>query len=158
MKNIHILTGEIKSGKTTRLMLWASSQKNIDGILQPVIEGKRFIYHIGSKTLKQLEIADEPNAIQIGNYKFSGTVFSWSQNVILSCFQKHLDWLVIDEIGPLELEGKGLEPAISEIFKQVNNLNGNVLCVVRNSILEEFIKHYNLQFKFQLFDFPLKKS
>jgi hypothetical protein len=53
MKNIYILTGEIKSGKTTQLMLWASPQKNIDGILQPVIEGKRFIYHLGSKTLKQ---------------------------------------------------------------------------------------------------------
>ena len=152
MKNIHILTGKIKSGKTTRLMLWASSQKNIDGILQPVIEGKRFIYHLGSKTLKQLEIADEANAVQIGNYKFSGTVFSWSQNVIVSCLQKDLDWLVIDEIGPLELEGKGLEPAITQIFSERDNFRGNILCVVRNSILEKFIQHYRIENSYEIFN------
>ncbi|MCL6100749.1 MAG: nucleoside-triphosphatase [Bacteroidetes bacterium] len=152
MKNIHILTGEIKSGKTTRLMLWASSQKNIDGILQPVIEEKRFIYHLGSKTLKQLETAEEPNAIQIGNYKFSGRVFSWSQNVIVSCLQKDLDWLVIDEIGPLELEGKGLEPAITQIFSERDNFRGNILCVVRNSILEKFIQHYRIENSYEIFN------
>ena len=152
MKNIHILTGKIKSGKTTRLMLWASSQKNIDGILQPVIEGKRFIYHLGSKTLKQLEIADEPNAIQIGNYKFSGTVFSWSQNVIVSCLQKDLNWLVIDEIGPLELEGKGLEPAITKIISERDNFSGNILCVVRDSILERFIHHYRIENSYEIFN------
>lgn len=152
MKNIHILTGGIKSGKTTRLMLWASSRKNIDGILQPVIEEKRFIYHLGSKTLKQLEIADEANAVQIGNYKFSGTVFSWSQNVIVSCFQQNLDWLVIDEIGPLELEGKGLEPAITKIISERNDFCGNILCVVRDSILEKFIQHYRIENSYEIFN------
>lgn len=151
MKKIYVLTGEIKTGKTTRLMLWASTQKNVDGILQPVVEDKRFIYHIGSKTLKLLEALAEIETIRIGNYNFSQNVFSWSQNVILSCFQKNLDWLVIDEIGPLELEGKGLEPAVTKIISERNNFAGEILCVVRESILEKFIDHYQLKNSFEIF-------
>ena len=159
IKKIHILTGEIKSGKTTKLMQWTAGKKNIDGILQPVIDEKRFIYHIGSRTLKileDLESKHENELVTIGKYKFRKSVFDWAQNILIDCIDKKLDWIIIDEIGPLELEGKGLEPGISNIFKLVDNLNGNILCVVRDSILEEFIEHYNLQFKFQLFELPLK--
>src|SRR3989339_1089105 len=139
IKKIYILTGEIKSGKTTKLMQWAAG-KNIDGILQPVIDDKRFIYHIGSRTLKileDLESKHESELVTIGKYKFRKSVFDWSQNTLIDCLDKKLDWIIIDEIGPLELEGKGLEPAISKIFMQVDNLNGNVLCVIRDSILEK---------------------
>lgn len=152
MKSLLILTGPVHSGKTTRLMQWAAAQKNIDGIFQPVIDDKRFIYHIGTRTLRVLETNDNNNAFVIGKYKFNIDVFNWSQNVLLEAIDKSLDWLVIDEIGPLELDGKGLEPVISKIFNQIDELNGNLLCVVRNSILEEFIKHYKLQSKFQLFE------
>lgn len=152
MKSLLILTGPVHSGKTTRLMQWAAAQKNIDGIFQPVIDDKRFIYHIGTRTLRVLETKDSNNAFVIGKYKFNIEVFNWSQTVLLEALNKNLDWLLIDEIGPLELERKGLEPVISKIFNQIDELNGNLLCVVRNSILEEFIKHYKLQSKFQLFE------
>jgi len=155
MKNIQILTGPVHSGKTTKLMQWASTQNNIDGIFQPVIDGKRFIYHISSRMLKILETTEtqlEEELIIIGKYKFRKSVFAWVQNILLDCLDKKLDWLIIDEIGPLELEGKGLEPAVSKIFKQIDKQNGNVLCVVRDSILEEFINHYKLQSKIQLFE------
>ena len=156
MKKIQILTGPVHSGKTTKLMQWAAVQKNIDGIFQPVIDGKRFIYHIGSRTLKILEAEgtlSEHELIIIGKYKFRQSVFDWAQNILLNCMDKKLDWLIIDEIGPLELGGKGLEPAISKIINQIDELNGNLLCVIRDSILEEFINHFKLQSKFQLFEF-----
>ncbi len=153
IKKIYILTGEIKSGKTTKLMQWTAGKKNIDGVLQPVIDEKRFIYSIGSRTLKILEATEtqpENELIIIGKYKFRKSVFDWTQNILLDCLEKKLDWLIIDEIGPLELEGKGLEPAVSKIFNQVNELNGNVLCVVRDSVLEKFIEHYMLENKYEL--------
>lgn len=133
-------------------MLWTLSQKKIDGILQPVIEDKRFIYHLGSKTLKQLEVADEADVVKIGIYKFSQKVFSWAQEVLLVCMQKDLDWLVIDEIGPLELDGKGLEPTITKIISERDKFDGNILCVVRDSILEKFIDHYQLNNSFEIFN------
>jgi nucleoside-triphosphatase THEP1 len=153
MGKVKILTGQVHSGKTTKLMQWAASKKNIDGILQPVIDEKRFIYHIGSRTLKILETAEnisENELIIIGKYKFRKSVFDWSQNILVDCLDRNLDWIIIDEIGPLELEGKGLEPVISKIFNQINKLSENLLCVVRDSILEKFVEHYRLESKYDL--------
>lgn len=155
MKKVFILSGPVHTGKTTRLMHWASSQKNIDGIFQLIIDEKRFIYHIASRTLKMLEvpanIGDE-QIIKIGDYHFSKKTFSWSQKILLDCLDKNLEWLIIDEIGPLELDGNGLEPIITRIFKGSEKSSGKILCVVRESILEKFIEHYKLQSKFQLFE------
>ncbi|NJD22730.1 MAG: hypothetical protein FIA82_08710 [Melioribacter sp.] len=156
-KKIFVLTGEIKSGKTTKLMQWAAGKKNIDGILQPVIDDKRFIYHIGSRTLKILETTEVlPNneLIVIGKYKFRKSVFEWSQNILLDCLNRKPDWIIIDEIGPLELEGKGLEPAISKLFSKRSHIEGNVIVVVRNTMLDKFAEYYNFQSEYQIFDFP----
>lgn len=155
MQEIFIYTGPIHTGKTTKLMQWASSQKNIDGIFQPVIEKKRFIYHIASRTLKPLETNDSHNTVSIGNYKFSSETFMWSKNVLLENFKKNFDWLIIDEIGPLELDGKGLEPAFSEIINERENLGGKILCVVRDTLLEKFLAHYKLKDNFKMFELPL---
>ena len=43
--------------------------------------------------------------------------FLWAQNALFNSLDKNLEWLIIDEIGPLELEGKGLEPARFNNFK-----------------------------------------
>ena len=152
MNKIRILTGEIKTGKTTRLMQWAASQKNIDGIFQPVINEKRFFYHIGSRTLKPLETTETENVTQIGKYNFSNQTFEWSQKILSECAAKKLDWIIVDEIGPLELHGKGLEPAVSKLLADRENTKAQILCVVRDSILEKFLMHYGLQNDYQIFE------
>jgi nucleoside-triphosphatase THEP1 len=157
-KNIFILTGPVHTGKTTRLMHWAASQNKIDGIFQPVIDDKRFIYQIASRTLKSLEVTTtdkDENIIKIGNYSFSKETFSWAQKFLLDCMSKNLDWLIIDEIGPLELEGKGLEPAVSIIINGRENVSAKIICVVREEILQKFIDHYKLQTSHDIFEIPL---
>ncbi len=157
-KKIFILTGPVHTGKTTRLMHWAASQKNIDGIFQPVIDEKRFIYHIASRSLKMLEVppnATDENVIKIGTYRFSKDVFIWAQNVLLNSLDKSLDWLIIDEIGPLEFDGNGLEPIITKIFEENEKFSGKILCVVRDSMLEKFVEQYGLKGRFEMFEFPL---
>jgi len=152
MRKINILTGEIRTGKTTRLMQWAASKKNIDGIFQPVIDEKRFVYHIGSRILKPLETTKTHKTTSIGKYNFSNDTFSWSQKILLDCLNKKLEWIIIDEVGPLELQGKGLEPALSEFFNKRNEIDAKILCVVRDSILEKFLVHYGLQNEYQFFE------
>jgi len=44
------------------------------------------------------------------------------------------DILVVDEVGPLELAGVGIWPALSAVLSQ----GARCLCVVRTTILEEF--------------------
>lgn len=153
MKKIHVLTGPVHTGKTTRLMHWASSQKNIDGIFQPIIDEKRFIYHIASRTLKMLESpsnSTDEKVIKIGNYRFSKDVFLWAQNVLLNSLDKNLEWLIIDEIGPLELDGNGLEPIITKIFEESEKFCEKILCVVRDSMIDKFVEHYKLEDTFEL--------
>ncbi|MEW6653332.1 MAG: nucleoside-triphosphatase [Bacteroidota bacterium] len=154
MSKLSILTGKIKTGKTTRLMHWAAAQKNIDGIFQPVIDDKRFIYHIGLRTLKPLETTGINNIISIGKYNFSNATFAWAQIILNDCLEKKLNWIVVDEIGPLELESKGLEPAITNLISHRNEIDAKVLCVVRDSILEKFLEHYCLQNDYQIFELP----
>ncbi len=155
MPKIKILTGPICSGKTTRIMQWASSQKNIDGIFQPVIEEKRFIYHIGSRTLKLLEaIGSTPKSsvVETGKYKFNKEVFVWAKKILKECFNKNLDWLVIDEVGPLELNGNGLEPVIAEIIGNRKKFVGDIVFVVRESLVEKFVERYNLGKNYEAFE------
>ena len=158
MKKVFILTGPVHTGKTTRLMHWAASQNKIDGIFQPIIDEKRFIYNIATRTLKMLEVPSytgDEKVIKIGNYRFSKEVFEWAQNVLLDCKGKKLEWLIIDEIGPLELEGKGLEPAITKIFMEGEKFSGKILCVVRDSMIDKFVEYYGLKGRFEMFEFPL---
>jgi nucleoside-triphosphatase THEP1 len=153
MDKIFILSGEVKSGKTSKLMLWAASQKLITGIFQPVIEDKRYIYNIDSKTLKPLETNDKDNSVLIGNYRFSNSTFDWAKDCLVNSLERKFNWLVIDEIGPLELQGKGLEPVVSKIFSHQEQLEGNILLIVRSALFEKFIKHYQLENKYELFEF-----
>ncbi len=154
MSTIKIFTGPTNSGKTTRLMLWAASQKNIDGIFQPLIEGKRCIYHMGSRTLKLLESVDssaETSIVKVGKYNFNNYVFDWAKDILKKIIIEKLDWLIIDEVGSLELDGKGLEPVISEIINY-KKFDGNIVFVVRKSLIKKFIDRFKLGNYYEIFE------
>lgn len=152
MSNIYIYSGPTQSGKTTKLMQWAAPQKNIDGVFQPVIENKRFLYNISSRSLKELEVEDGDDLISIGNYKFNNKSFLWAQEKLLEACKTKIDKLIIDEIGPLELDGKGLEPAISKILSDRSNFDFQIILVVREKLLNDFLKHYCLGESFKKFE------
>ena len=155
MNKIFIHTAAVHSGKTTNMFRFAAKNQNVDGILQPVIENKRFLYHINSRQLRLLEIdnpQNENDIMKIGKFKFSKETFAWAQKILTDSFQKKFNWLVIDEIGPLEIEGKGYEPALSKILLEYEKFNGNILLVVRKELLEKVKTHYNLGQSFHKFE------
>jgi len=125
-------------------MEWAASKKNVCGIFQPVIDDKRFVYHIDSRSLKALESGNEANSIIIGDYKFDLSTLEWARNNLMESYNKNPNWLIIDEVGPLELEGKGLEPVISKILTDCVNFKGRIIIVVREKILHRFLDHYKI--------------
>lgn len=87
---------------------------------------------------------NEKNIQQVGRYTFSGSAFDWANKVLLQTAQlPEIKLLVIDEIGPLELQGKGLAPAFDYI---INNLrpDQNLVLVIREKIAESIIMLYNL--------------
>lgn len=164
-KKIYIYTGKIKSGKTTNLFRWLASQRNVAGILQPVIEQKRFLYSIVDKTIIQFEVSDrdakELNAddiIKIGKYNFLKTGFEKAQNILKRDFNEPYDWLVIDEIGPLELNGTGLEPTVSEIISAKEEFHGHIIVVVRDEILSSFLTYYKINNDYEFFEINYKSD
>ena len=144
MNKILIYSGQIKSGKTTTLHEWAKEQNNIDGILAPVINNKRHLLRIMTNEKKLLEQNDfTDKIINIGKYYFSQSVFEWGQNQLLDSFNCKNEYIIIDEIGPLELRGEGLEPAVSKIISDKLN-SKKIILVVREKLVDEVIKHYKL--------------
>ena len=61
---IYILTGDIRTGKTTALLEWCKNCDDVDGLLCPDnAEGKRYFLEIKSKNEFELETEFETEGI-----------------------------------------------------------------------------------------------
>lgn len=144
-KRIKIVTGKVQTGKTTRLFTFTHSHDSVDGILAPIVNEKRKLFHLSSRTMKELEV-DEPNnnTISIGKYHFIKESFTWANEKLIESFNSYPEWLIIDELGKLELKGEGLHKATSFILKNKSELEINVILVIRDYLFEEMLKYYNI--------------
>jgi len=146
MKNtIKILTGKIHSGKTTSLFHFMNENDSVDGILAPIVNDKRKLYHISTKTMKDLEV-DTSNelTISIGKYHFINETFIWANEQLESSYKQHPEWLIIDELGKLELKGEGLHKSTKEILEDKSNYNTKIILVIRDYLIGDVLDHYNI--------------
>ncbi len=145
---IYILTGEVNSGKTTALRKWCNNIKRCGGILQPKINGERYITNIRTGEKKLLSVSKKTtnqNVISVGNYTFSNLTFTWARNVLLNEVKKNPPWFIVDEFGKLELKGLGLEPAVGTLINSVSaDTKTNMIIVIRDYLVGEFQKKYRL--------------
>ncbi|MCX8011356.1 MAG: hypothetical protein N3A61_09400 [Ignavibacteria bacterium] len=145
---IYIFCDKVHSGKTSRLMEWIKNLNNVDGILAPIVNGRRHLLAIKSNETRVLEISNpDVNAkiVSVGKYFFNEEVFKWGRQVLTKAFNSNIHWLIVDEVGILELDEKGLEPAIGVIINQAKlKFEINVVLVVRDSLVEDVIQKYNL--------------
>jgi len=146
-KKIYIVTGKIKSGKSTFVEKWIRSKSNVAGIIQPVINGERFIKNISSNNYKKLTTnIINSTTIKIGKYLFDSETFNWAKVQLNIAVKTKPEWLVIDEFGILELDGKGLEPEFTNILKRIKKQNHTKLLVmVRENLLDQFLDKYKLK-------------
>ena len=146
--NIYIVSKAIQTGKTTALFNWCKQQSNVAGILTPDVDGTRKLYDIKQKQVFDFETKEALPADEItpiGRFQFLTKGFKQAQQIILNGMCS--DYLVIDEIGRLELnESKGLEPTLGQVIKQYVSkaVNGNLVLVIRDYLLEACIKKYAL--------------
>ena len=139
-EQIFILTGEVHSGKTSKLLAWCQRRKDVYGILTPVIEGSRFFYDIHSREQFQMEAGYEDEGLAVGRFRFSKIGFEKAIAVLNDSIHKS-GWLVVDEIGPLELRGEGFSVVVRKI---VNERIGKTLFVVRKALVDEVIRYFQL--------------
>ena len=150
MKKLLIYTGPVQSGKSSKLLSFVQNRNDVCGILSPVIDGKKYLYDISSGENKLLE-ADasdgENNIIVIGKYKFNKKVFEWGRDVLKKASTQNHTYLIIDEIGRLEFEGKGFSPVADEIIIKKKSSIPKVLVVVRETLVTKFLEHFSLNLK-----------
>lgn len=150
-KNIYILSMPIQSGKTTGLQNWLSihPQKTISGFLTPDVDGKRKVLELPDNNIIDFEVAEAGNdIINIGRFYFKNTVFKSLKAAIKRYINSKPDWIVIDEIGPLEInKNDGFEPEFSTLVDQVKQADSKtkLLVVVRSSMLFDFLEKYQLK-------------
>lgn len=129
-RKLYMLTGPVQSGKTSALVNWAATRNEVSGILTPVVNGKRMFMDAETGNLFRMEAgAQEANSLQVGRFKFSKTQFEKAISIIEKAIDKK-GWLVIDELGPLELRKEGFYSIAS---KALASRKGPILLVVRDT-------------------------
>lgn len=149
--SIYIFTGPVHSGKTTELLHWCSQQNTIYGILMPDINGSRKILDLQTREIFDIECTDITNTNEpltsVGKFNFYTAAFSKANLIISAALKQKPGWLIIDEAGKLELEGKGFYPGMREAveFYSENTFPGNLLVTVRDSLYRDVIDFFNLK-------------
>lgn len=147
---IYILTGNIRTGKTTALLDWCKNRNDVDGVLCPDDDkGKRYFLNIKSKDTYPLAAnsdTENHNIISVGPFQFLKSSFQKANDYLLQSNEKsEYSYLVIDELGKLELKNIGLHDSAKSIITQhENSKSHHLILVVRESLLNEIITHYNI--------------
>lgn len=137
---VYILSAPIQSGKTTSLINWSAARKDVYGILTPVINRKRVFMNAQTREQFTMEATGEEESLTVGRFIFSKIGFNKAIKIIRDAIS--IDgWLVIDEIGPLELKGEGFY----EVLKDVLAIRREkILLVVREGLTGEVKKVFAL--------------
>ncbi len=142
---IYIFTGQIRSGKTSKLEEWAGKRRDAGGILMPVRSGKRYFFNISSGDQYPAESEKkETGVIRIGPYRFSEKGFNQANNEVLDSFGK-FNILIIDEVGRIELNNRGFAPSLNVIINEENKLKEiDLILVVREGLVEQVINNFGI--------------
>jgi len=141
---ILVLTGPVHSGKTSLLEKLVKDLKGrgvrVDGFLSlSVVKGGEILgYDLfdlrSEKVIPFIRKKGQLNWQRIGAYFFIPEALERAQQKVLEISKE--DFLVIDEVGPLEIQGRGIWPALSSALK---NPSLRCLLVVRHSILRDVL-------------------
>lgn len=134
-----IITGSTEAGKSTLCwqVLKNLNQKQVStcGVIT-LQNDKKWFYLITEKTKIPFEAQETEAFIPIGHFRIHKNNLKRAVNSIqagLDC-----DFMFVDEIGLLELQGGGYYPIINSVLKRKH---GNIL-VVRESLLDDFFSQY----------------
>lgn len=145
---VYLLTGQVASGKSTSLLEWAKCHSSVAGIIQYARGGERYIFSITSAEERMLSVdysVDGQYFIEIGKYRFSLKTLKWAGEEIEKSIFIKPRFLIIDEYGKLELEGKGLEPHISNAVEKLQrNEFTDLIIVIRDFLIEKAISSLHL--------------
>ena len=146
---ILIITGERQEGKTTfvKWLIKRLHTMNPSGFFTEVekVSEKRFGYYLvpvrtGERKLL-CSIKPETGNLKYGKFYFDETTFEKGRTILKQSINQNAGLIIIDEIGPLELGGKGWSSAIDELVKSSNI---PMIWTVRRSLAEKAARRWNV--------------
>ncbi len=149
---IHIICGETNQGKTEKINSIYLQGKSGDGfITKKLFHDKHFYgYEIirlssGQSSIHSVKSELFPHEkkpiYNCGAYSFHHDGFTFADFIIDEIISKNTNPVFIDEIGPLELEGKGHHDCFQKILKNCNT----VYFTVRNRSLKDVIDYFSIK-------------
>ncbi|MFM2156171.1 MAG: putative bifunctional molybdopterin-guanine dinucleotide biosynthesis protein MobB/MobA [Bacteroidota bacterium] len=145
MSNVIVLSGGVQSGKTTALLKHFSKLNAVGGFFCPDVNGKRMMFFTSEKRVVPFQIAQQEVAVSIGKFSFDDDVFNKACDILVNPLTLDNDWIIIDEIGPLELKERGYYQSLVKFFeiaKQKKDVT--ILLVVREHLVDDVISKFNL--------------
>lgn len=144
MVSTTIITGPVRSGKTTRLARWARERGDVGGVLSPDgPNGRTFVDPATGDTCAMENPGPDEAALVIGRFRFRAAAFEWANERLRAAAASGGGTpLVIDEIGPLELAGGGLHAGL---LAALDRPGGELLLVVRTHLVDEVRTKFGLQ-------------
>ncbi len=146
---IYILAGDIRTGKTRALEEWIGTWDSVKGILCPGNDDElRYLYNIETAENTPLQVSESAsNTIRVGKFHFLEDSFKLANYILIKTFEEgDFEFLVLDELGKLELKDKGLHPAASYIIGNYESSDSkNLLLVVRTNLVKDIIAHYGIR-------------
>jgi nucleoside-triphosphatase THEP1 len=150
---IHIVTGAIDEGKTRKMNEIYHQLRQGDGFLSNkiFIDPSTFtgyeIQRLGSGERIPLAYKAEyipavwDEAYRLGPYSFSREAFRFVDKMIDEIVGSDIEPVFIDEIGPLELSGRGFFTAVVKVL----NTHKEVYITVRTHCVEDVINKFNIR-------------
>ncbi|NCA66750.1 MAG: hypothetical protein EOM87_01655 [Clostridia bacterium] len=149
---LYIITGEIDSGKTFRLLKLYKKHKNADGYA--LIKAFENNNYIGQNILWLDKSITEPfSRISPGlpfdwieqesykEYSFSSFGLTFMAKIYNSLFERLPEAVFIDDIGPLELVGGGA----ADMFSTLLHVKTDIYVSVRQGCIEEFLRYFSIR-------------
>jgi nucleoside-triphosphatase len=139
-------------GKTTLLRQYvadrAEAGRTVGGIASPAAfaNGQRIGYDLedirrGIRRPLAREVTAADETPTIGVYRFDEAAIAEGNAAVSAAVQDGVDVIAIDEIGPLELEGRGWAPALAFALQTCNSAQELVIAV-RTSLVDALPSHF----------------
>ncbi|CAM3156442.1 hypothetical protein SPAN111604_07250 [Sphingomonas antarctica] len=133
MRRVILLSGPTHSGKTGVLSSTVR-RPGVAGILAPDLHYRRILEDLKSGEFERFQMheTDDEPVVTIGPYRFRTAAFDWANGRLTAAAKSDSPIIVVDEVGPLELRGEGLRPALDTVLARGH---GTTILVVRDSLI-----------------------
>lgn len=141
---IYIVTGEVRTGKSTHVYEWLKNRKDVGGFVSLDDGPLRFLYNAVSREKIDFQTAknNEGDVLNIGKFSFHKSSFNKASEWAMDHNNDpQIKYLVIDELGKLEIKDEGFNKLIKYLL---GNSEKDLIIIIRDYLYEKALTYYNI--------------